>query len=410
MLEREVDARARVGEIAVPRERGAEHRVRFGQRLRDLECVERVARGFLEAAESELHPRQAKMRGGIARIALLRLFVRAARLRKAADERQQIRERKRHVGLRAHLTLDRVGLRARSGGVAREAQRCGADHLHLDVRGVVREELLRVRRDIGKSPDREQAVGERQRVARLARVLRHEPLEVRDRVDEPASRHQRHRQVEHALAAHEIDLPLHIARERGHVAEVDELLQRVGGFERVLPQLGRVQPRVAIDRVPRRHARWRLGDQRFGEHAAVHVLARAKSKQRERGGRKVEDGGRRDVRALLHARARHHQHALRAVPARLELHAALGRKITEIRPQMVAVEPVIGQQQHRHARTRGRQDAPQRRVMPLVDLVHHAAKQPLLALGHMRHPRRDELHEVMPDGVDRIEEHHRRVP
>ena len=108
--------------------------------------------------------------------------------------------------------------------------------------------------------------------------------------------------------------------------------------------------------------------------------------------------------------ARHHQHALRTVPARLELHAALGRQLGQIRPEVIGVEPVVGQQQHRHITAGGRQDATERCIVPFVDLVHDAAEQPVLALGDMRHARRDELHEVVADGVDRIEEHHGGVP
>ena len=64
----------------------------------------------------------------------------------------------------------------------------------------------------------------------LARALADQPLELRDRIVRPAPRHERDAEVEQALAPHEVDLPLHIARKRGHVAEVDQLLQRVGGL------------------------------------------------------------------------------------------------------------------------------------------------------------------------------------
>ena len=171
-----------------------------------------------------------------------------------------------------------------------------------------------------------------------------------------------------------------------------------------------MQARVALDRVPRRNPRRRRALDRLREHAPVEVLASGQPKERKRRRRHIKDRRRRDLGAALNARPRHHQHALRPVPARFELHAPLGRQFRQIGAQVVAVETMIGQQDHRRPLARGLEQPPERRVVPLVHAVHHAAEEPLLALGDMRHLRRDELHEVMPDGVDRVEEDHRSVP
>ena len=77
---------------------------------------------------------------------------------------------------------------------------------------------------------------------------------------------------------------------------------------------------------------------------------------------------------------------------------------------MIAVESVIGEEHHRRIGARGFEEATKRGIVPFVHRVHHATKETLLALGDMRHLRRDKLHEVVADRVDRVKEDHRRVP
>ena len=59
-----------------------------------------------------------------------------------------------------------------------------------------------------------------------------------------------HTQIEGALALDQIDLRLGILRQGRHVAQVDELLDRIGCFERILTQILRVQACIRTGRFP----------------------------------------------------------------------------------------------------------------------------------------------------------------
>ena len=135
-LQRELEALARVLEVAVPRERRAQQHVRLGQRLRDLERVECMARGLLEPAECKLRAREPEMRRRIARIPLARRLELAARLGMSTASRVHARKRKRHLGPLADRARHRVKLRARARLIARKRQRRRAHKLHLDARSV----------------------------------------------------------------------------------------------------------------------------------------------------------------------------------------------------------------------------------------------------------------------------------
>ncbi|MFM8697067.1 MAG: hypothetical protein ACKOF7_00120 [Phycisphaerales bacterium] len=99
-------------------------------------------------------------------------------------------------------------------------------------------------------PGRERRVRQRRPVPNLVRPFLDQRREDRHGLHRAAGRHQHHRLVEAALAPRQFHQLLLVVAEVGHVAQVDELTQRIGRLERVLAHLGRMLAGLAGLGVP----------------------------------------------------------------------------------------------------------------------------------------------------------------
>jgi len=149
---------------------------------------------------------------------------------------------------------------------------------------------------------------------------------------------------------------------------------------------------------------------RFGEGAqqrfAVHVAPNGQAKQGEDGGRDVQQAGAKHQLIAFDARAHHGEDA--------EMSVLIGwacRFIGQVlRAQVVAVEPVVGNDDDGGFIVDQFQIRAQHQVMKLIAGVHHVLVQLKISLFHPIQTRRVVFHETVAKMVDAVEIHAHEIP
>ena len=113
--------------------------------------------------------------------------------------------------------------------------------------------------------------------------------------------------------------------------------------------------------------------------------------------------------------ARRHKDSLGRVPRhgvhrRAEFFLRIGRMPGHRRTETIAVEAVVGDEQHRRLRARHGQQAAQHHVQEAVDPAHHVAVDRRILLADVAHGRRMVFHEAVPRMIDGVEVNGQEIP
>jgi hypothetical protein len=202
---------------------------------------------------------------------------------------------------------------------------------------------------------------------------------------------------------------LHVFTGIFHIAQVHQLPKRFAVHVRYRfgGRVPWVHATCAFHLFPRRdHLQFRRVHENIQQRAPVHVARRGQAEEREQGGGDVQQAGTVHQFVLFDARALDAENAIGAV----FVGRSGGFAGQRTGPQVVRVEPVVGDQDHRGLFAGQFQQPSEHQVMETVGGRHHALVQVEFALRDVRPTGRMELHEAMLEVVDRIVVHPCEVP